>query len=126
MNWLSISLPALLGMLIGLALGAIAFAYALHLDFDAPYLVGISAGLGTAVASKERATMRGLVAAVLSLWVVAITQSLIGRYAGTPVLALSRTLSGWRDIKIVACMGLGGGIGMQSLHRGAKHRRAGS
>jgi hypothetical protein len=126
MNWLSTSLGSMLGMLIGLLLGAAAFGYAFTLGLDAPYLVGLAAGLGTAAASKERAAMRGIVAAVLSLWAVALTQSLIGPYAGTPVLQLSRTLTLWRHAKLVLCMGLAGGFASQSLHRGAKQRRAGS
>ena len=126
MNWLSTSFGSMFGMLTGLLLGAIAFGYAFTLGFDSPYLIGLAAGLGTAAASKERATMRGVVAAVLSLWVVALTQSLIGPYAGTPVLQLSRTLTMWRHVKLVLCMGLAAGLASQSLYRGAKHRRAGS
>jgi hypothetical protein len=126
MNWLSTSLRSMSGMLVGLLVGAVGFGYASTRGLDAPYLVGMSAGLCTAAASKERATMRGIVAAVLAVWVVALTQSLVGPYAGTPVLQLSSTLTLWRHAKLALCMGLAAGLASQSLHRGATHRRAGS
>jgi hypothetical protein len=126
MNWLSTSLASMLGMLIGLLIGAVGFGYAATKGIDAPYLVGISAGLCTAALSKERASMRGIVAAVLAVWAVAFTQSLVGPYAGTPVLQLSSTLTVWRHTKLALCMGLAAGLASQSLHRGSTHRRAGT
>jgi hypothetical protein len=62
----------------------------------------------------------------LALWASAITQSLAGPYAGTPVMHLSRTLTATRALGFVGSMLLAGALGAISLRKGAEDRLPGT
>lgn len=126
MNWLGLTLQTFLGALLGALLGSVLFAWVSIQGVDAPYLVGPCTGLGAMLVAKDRSVLRGVFIAALALWACAITQSLVGPYAGTKVIELSRTLSVARGAMFVGGMLVGGLLGSSSLRKGAKERLIGT
>jgi hypothetical protein len=126
MNWLGLTPQTFLGALLGALLGSALFAWASTHGVDAPYLVGPCTGFGAMAAAPDRSVLRGIFIAALALWASAITQSLVGPYAGTKVIELSRTLTLVRGGMFVGGMLLGGMLGSCSLRKGANKRLSGT
>jgi len=125
-NWLGLTPQTLFGALLGALLGSALLAWASTHGVDAPYLVGPCTGLGAMAAAPDRSVLRGVFVAALALWAGAITQSLVGPYAGTKVIEFSRTLSLARGGMFVGGMLVGGMLGSFSLRKGAKERLSGT
>lgn len=126
MNWLGWSTTAAVGALIGAALGAAAYAFALSHGCDAPYLVGLLAGLGALLGSPDKSGLRALLIATSSLWIAAAVQAHIGPFASAGILGFHTTLGPSRIAAFGACAAGGFALARTSLRRGAHRRSAGA
>ena len=74
MNWLAFDPRSYLGALIGGVVGFFAYRAGLDAGWAAPWLVGLGIGLGCALVTRERSTLRGLVLACAAGWAAALAQ----------------------------------------------------
>ncbi|MDB4946772.1 MAG: hypothetical protein JWP97_6306 [Labilithrix sp.] len=126
MNWLGMTWAAFAAALAGALLGGIAYAAALASGWDAPYLVGIGMGLGTLVGSPDRSGMRGLLVATGAIWVAALVQARIGRFADAGILGFHTTLTASRIAAFAGCALIAFLLGRTSARRDAPQRAAGA
>ena len=83
----------MLGALLGASVGGALYAWALARGWDAPYFVGVLAGLGAFLLSPDKSGLRGLLVTTMTVWAGAIAQSFAGPYRGIGVLGFHDTLT---------------------------------
>lgn len=115
MNWLGIGARSLVFTLVGCALGFLAIAW-----WDAPWFVGLSAGLACAAGSRDESAMRGVLVAVLSVWTLALAQCCFAPVTErvavtTELLRFHETLGAERAVGHAAAAVLGFLFGARSL-----------
>jgi hypothetical protein len=74
LDWLAFDRRPFLGAVAGAALGAGVYARLLP-GHEAPWVVGLGLGLGTAALARDRSVIRGLVLGALALWASALAQA---------------------------------------------------
>lgn len=126
MNWLGWSTRAMIGALLGALLGAVAYGWGLSRGYDAPYLVGVLAGIAAFVLSPDRSGLRGVMVATLALWSAAVAQSFAGPFRGVGVLAFHQTLTPTRFALYAACGAIAFALSRTSIRRDAGKRTAGA
>jgi hypothetical protein len=126
MNWLGLTTKAFIAAVLGALLGAVAYAYGLTHGWDAPYLVGVAAGLGAMLGSRDRSGLRGLVIASCAIWVAALVQSHVGPHAGANLLAFHTTLTPLRWLTFAACGAAAFFLAKTSARKNAPTRAAGA
>ena len=126
MNWFGLGRVAFLTAVLGALFGSVAYAAALANGWDAPYLVGLATGLGAMLGSSDKSGMRGLLVAMAAIWVAAIVQAQIGRYANAGLVGFHETLTTPRFAAFAACGIAAFLLARLSVRRDAKVRAAGA
>jgi len=127
MNWLAFDARAYAAALCG-CVAAVLLATGLDaLAGSLPWLAGLLAGLGCAVAARDRSGPRGLVVAVMATWTVALEAATRSdRPVVHAILELHATL-GLADVAAYAVgLALAFGLARTSFRRGAGERLAGA
>jgi hypothetical protein len=73
-NWLGAGLRGLSGSIVGCFCGALLFLFVLRRGVELPPLVGLAAGIGAMLASREKSGTRGLVVGAMAVWACAIAK----------------------------------------------------
>jgi hypothetical protein len=130
-NWLAWDSRSYGGALLGGLLGLVAFHLLLGQGHMQPWLIGVGMGLGCAVLTSERSTMRGLVLACMAAWGGAVAQVALypqpadaGLFDG--LIAFHSTLD--LPTFLLHLIGIAGAFafGKASFRRGASERAAGA
>jgi len=129
-NWLAWDARAFLGAVVGAAAGAAAYAAILP-PHEAPWIVGLGLGLGTAAMARDRSTIRGLVLGGAALWASALAQATwrplsVGRSWLAEVADFHTTLTMERVALHAFGSLLAGLLAARSLRAGARRRLAGT
>lgn len=130
MNWLAWDARAFLGALVGTAVGAAVYAAFLPAH-EAPWIVGLSLGLGTAAAARDKSTVRGIVLGATALWASALAQvTWMPQGGGRTWLAEVGDFHASLTMERVALHAFGcllaGLFAARSLRAGARRRLAGT
>jgi len=128
MNWAGSDLIELVAAWLGALLGAVTYAMLASRGHEAPWLLGLGAGLAVMLVARKRSRTRGLIVATLAVWSAASAQAYcFGR--GSMLEALrqfheSLTPGRWLWFALTAVIALVLGAG--SVRRDAQIRRAGT
>lgn len=106
MNWLGWSTRAFFGALLGAGIGGWLYAVALQRGLDVPFVVGALMGLGAWLLSPDRSGMRGLLLAIISLWIAWAVQAVWGPHASAGLAGFHATLTWKRWLAFGACAAL--------------------
>lgn len=124
MNWLGLDARGLLGALVGLLLGVVAFvALRLHAELDLPPVVGLGAGLGAMALSHTKSGTRGIVVGSLAAWACALSEVILFPTRGSALRDLyhfSERLDLTRLTLFFASVGLAAILGTRSRRPSAR------
>ena len=131
MNWIAWDPRSYGGALLGAGAGVLAFGTLLQHGWNLPWIVGLLMGLGCALVTQERSSMRGVVLAIGAAWVSAAAQVYYAPPAGTDGMIAGHvqfhtTLSGPTLLANLGSMLAALLFGRSALRRGARTRLAGA
>jgi hypothetical protein len=131
MNWLAWDTRSYGGALLGALLGVGLSAWAADAGSFQPWIVGVCIGLGCAVLTTERSTMRGLVLACAAAWAGALAQVVLA--PTSPDAGVLAGIAGFHESLSLGdfalhLLGIAGAflIGRSSFRTGAEERVAGA
>lgn len=131
MNWIAWDPRSYGGALLGGGVGFLAFGKLLEHGWSFPWIVGLLMGLGCALVTRERSTMRGIVLAIGAAWISAAAWVYYQPPAGTEglvagLMQFHTTLAGPALLGHLGSMLAAFLLGRCSFRRDAKHRLAGA
>jgi len=131
MNWIAWDPRSYGGALLGGAAGFLLFGRLVQHGWSAPSVVGLLMGLGCALVTRERSSMRGIVLAIGAAWISAAAQVYYQPPAGTEgmlagLMQFHSTLGGSVLLGHLGSMLAAFLLGRCSFRRDAKQRLAGA
>lgn len=130
MNWLSFDFRALVGCVVGACIGFSFYGFLGMRQMEPPAIVGLCAGLGCAIFTKERSGMRGVAIACIAIWIAALAQVYYFPTATDGILVslveFHETLSWGRAVGFALCGILAFLLGATSFNPDARVRLGGT
>lgn len=105
MNWLGAGFASVLAAVLGALVGAFVHFEARRHGVDFPPIVGLVAGVATALASNEKSGMRGVLVASLAVWATALAEvfALPRRGIVSDLITFHERLGGLHVLGYLAC-----------------------